>query len=251
VAFLIGADVFYRAHVMSSSDTSHDAAVDGARCRAERAAQSLMPVGRPLQSHAFWDAGHPSGGVPGSDEMAPDMRADATHYTRRWEQGSDVEAIHSLLLASDAQMAAEYGLPVPTRRIATTERCVEEGAVHVLRSETGIVAMFTLTWNPPFGQDLVDLFPPQDRPAYLQRLARAASAAAQDPLLGAQCLRRAIERANIAGADALRCEANPDLLRTRTLYELFGFRRYGPVQGANGLRRIYLEKSLRDHHVRP
>jgi len=66
----------------------------------------------------------------------------------------------------------------------------------------------------------------------------------QGPLIGARCVRKAIEIASSAGADAIRAEANPDLGDVRTLLDLFGFEQYGAANSAGGFRRVYLQKSL-------
>lgn len=159
-----------------------------------------------------------------------------------WEIGTDVAEIHALLCASDAHTAT-IEAPAPTRNIETTRRRVQEGSIHVLRYQNKAIAMFTLTWSPPFDQDLA-IFPASRKPSYISRLAINPEHMVQDSMAGAQCLRRAIEVAKSAGADAIRSEANPDLARVRTLLTLFGFEEYGRTQSEDGRRRVYLQKTV-------
>jgi hypothetical protein len=160
-----------------------------------------------------------------------------------WQVGTDVAAIHALLRASDAHHAAVHGLPTPARRLSTTRRLVESGAVQTLRHGPALVGMFTLTSEPPFTQD-ASIFPRARRPAYLQRLAVAPDWLSSVPLVGVRCLRRAVQVATTQGADALRAEANPDLTATAALLVTFGFVPCGSVRAADGLRRVYLHKDL-------
>jgi len=163
--------------------------------------------------------------------------------TWSWQVSTDPEAVHALLRASDEHHARAYGLPVPDRRPARTRQLVAAGAVQVLHDGTRPVAMFTLTGEPPFDEDL-SIFPPARRAVYVQRLAIDPRSLASVPLLGARCLRRAIELARAHGADALRAEANPDLTAVAELLATFGFARCGPVRSAGRLRRVYLQKPL-------
>jgi GNAT superfamily N-acetyltransferase len=160
-----------------------------------------------------------------------------------WGIATDADAVHALLCASDAHHAQTYGLPAPARRIETTKRSVEAGAVHILQHGTEFVGMFSLTWEPSF--DVAGTaFPERLKPAYLQRLAVRPDWLGS--LVGLRCVRRAVELAAERGADALRADANPDLTATSALLRLFGFRQYGDVQSSeSGLRRIHLEKELK------
>ncbi|MGH3185684.1 MAG: hypothetical protein ACRDPY_00730 [Streptosporangiaceae bacterium] len=160
-----------------------------------------------------------------------------------WRVGTDAEAVHALLRASDEHHAALYGLPVPNRRPERTRQLVQTGAVQVLQDGTEIVAMFTLTEGPPYDQEL-SVFPSARQPLYLQRLAVQPRSLASVPLLGIRCLRRAVQVARSRRADVLRAEANPDLTAQADLLATFGFAQCGPVQSANGLRRVYLQKVL-------
>jgi hypothetical protein len=162
---------------------------------------------------------------------------------RTWSTGTDVAALHELIVQSDAHHARTYGRPVPVRAVETMRRLVEAGQVQVLSHGAEPVAMFALTDRPPFAQD-IGVFPDRSRPLYRQRLAIRPARLGDLPLVGMRCLRRAATLAVVAGADALRAEANPDLTATARLLQVFGFVRYGPVQSAGGLRRIYLEKHL-------
>jgi hypothetical protein len=104
--------------------------------------------------------------------------------------------------------------------------------------------MFTLTREPPFDQDLT-IFPPTEKPVYLSRLAIQPEYLKQHSIVGVRCVRKAIEFAMDQGADAIRSEANPDLLQVFTLLNLLGFRQYGPTLSQGARRRVYLQKSLR------
>ncbi|WP_157872200.1 GNAT family N-acetyltransferase [Streptomyces silaceus] len=160
-----------------------------------------------------------------------------------WSIASDADGVHELLLASDAFIAATYGTPVPRRNRASTEGLVSSGAVHVLRQEGAAVAMFTLTWEPPFSIE-TDFFPGTDKPIHMQRLAVLPDRVTGGELTGLRCVRRAIETARDAGATAIRAETNPDLTNTVRLIEKFGFRPYGPVLADGPVRRVYLQNDL-------
>ncbi|MEU4772786.1 GNAT family N-acetyltransferase [Micromonospora sp. NPDC023644] len=158
-----------------------------------------------------------------------------------WEVGTDWAEVHELLCASDAHQAARNGLTAPVRNADTTKRWVRLGAVHVLRHGTEAVGSFTLSAYPPHGLDPA-AYPPAERPVYLQRLSVAPAHAGS--LVGMRCLRRAVELAGETGADALRCEANPDLQATRRMLVVLGFAQYGPVLAEGGVRRVQLQKSI-------
>jgi hypothetical protein len=130
------------------------------------------------------------------------------------------------LCACDAYQATLSGAPVPVRRIATTNRRVRARQVHLLRLRAEAIATSTLTWEPPFAQD-VAIFPSAMKPAYRGRLAVKPELLASGSIVGARCVRKAIEVAAAGGADAVRSEANPDLAATRALLDRFGFEQYG------------------------
>lgn len=159
-----------------------------------------------------------------------------------WEVSTNVEEVHKLLCTSDAY-TANAKAPAPIRNSETTRRRVHEGSVHVLRFEDEPVAMFTLTWDAPFAAD-PKVFPFARKPAYIGRLAVQAEWQEKGSIVGAQCLRKAIELAKSLASDAIRSEANPDLTRVRALLELFGFKEYGQAQSEDGRRRVYLQKDL-------
>jgi hypothetical protein len=158
--------------------------------------------------------------------------------------GDDPSVIHALLIASDRHHAATYGLAAPVRSIETSQWLARSGAVQLLMHGERPAAMFALTAEPPFTVP-DDLFPGARSPLYLQRLAIEPDWLARDPLLGARCLRRAVELAEGRGADALRSEANPDLTASAELLSRFGFVQCGPaLSSPSGLRRVYLQKDL-------
>lgn len=160
----------------------------------------------------------------------------------RWDVGTSAEEIHALLRLCDAYTATAEA-PAPVRNMETTKRNVESGSVHVLRRGAEAVAMFTLTWEAPFEPEDAG-FPPAQRPGYLQRLAVKPELLAEGSLVGARCIRRAIELARRAGADVIRSEANPDLARVVALLGLFGFEEFRRTQAEDGRRRVYLQKNL-------
>jgi hypothetical protein len=160
-----------------------------------------------------------------------------------WEVADDADAVHALLCASDAKAASDTGTPAPVRGLDSTRSRVGERAVHLLRADGEPAGMFTLTPFPPYDRDLA-IFPAATRPLYLQRLAVDPGWAVRAPVVGLQCVRRAIEVATAAGADALRAEANPDLARVVSLLELCGFRPCGPPESSGGVRRLYLQMPL-------
>jgi predicted GNAT family N-acyltransferase len=159
-----------------------------------------------------------------------------------WEVSSNVGEVHALLCECDAYTATREA-PTPVRNIETTRRRVRMGSVYVLRLGAEAVAMFTLTWDAPFAEDTA-IFPPARKPAYIGRLAVKTEWLARGSIVGARCLRRAVELATSAGADAIRSEANPDLTRVVTLLRLFGFEEFGRTQSEDGRRRVYLQKAL-------
>jgi len=159
-----------------------------------------------------------------------------------WEIARDPDEVHALLLDSD-RASATLRSPPPRRNEATTARRFGEGAVHLLRRDGRAVAMVTLTQEPPF--DLARAgFSPAARPLYMQRLA-VAGAAAGAAWPGLAALRRAIEVADAAGADALRCEANPGLAATFSLLTRHGFVPHAAETGDDGRARVYLERRPR------
>ena len=159
-----------------------------------------------------------------------------------WEVSTDIEEVHSLLCACDAYQSNRE-LPAPVRSIETTRRRVRAGSVHLLRFGTEPVAMFTLTLDPPFSDDRAT-FPSALKPTYLSRLAVRPDWLARGSIVGARCIRKAIEVAASLGADAVRSEANPDLKGVTTVLRLFGFQEYGRTQAEDGRRRVYLQKTL-------
>lgn len=159
-----------------------------------------------------------------------------------WEIGSDAEEIHELLCASD-RYSATPDAPAPQRKLATTEARIRSGGVHVLRKGSEAVAAFTLTWEQPFTQD-ISIFPSAHKAAYISRLAVRPEQLSEGEMLGMRCLRKAVELAETAGADALRSEANPDLLGVFTLLRKHGFEEHFRTRDADGTRRAYLQKNL-------
>jgi hypothetical protein len=103
--------------------------------------------------------------------------------------------------------------------------------------------MFTLTWDPPFDTAAAN-FPRAQKPAYLCRLAVNPAVLDGGSMVGARCVRRAVELASRSGADALRSEANPDLTAVRSMLDLFGFEEHGHAQSEDGRRQVYLQKLL-------
>jgi len=162
-----------------------------------------------------------------------------------WEVSGNVEEVHALLCACDAYTATPEA-PAPSRNVETTRRRVQAGSVNVLRLGSEAVAMFTLTWDAPFTVD-PSVYPSAQKPAYIGRLAVKPELMKKGSFIGARCLRKAIELAVSAGADAIRSEANPDLTRVRALLDLLGFKEYGQAQSEGGRRRVYLQKTI----VRP
>jgi hypothetical protein len=161
-----------------------------------------------------------------------------------WETASSAVEVHDLLCACDEYQAMAYGIPAPRRSVESSRRRVHSGSVQLLRVDRDPVAMFTLSWEPTFDADL-SIFPAAERPAYLARLAVAPEWLRSGSLAGAQCLRRAIALASSQGADALRSEANPDLLGPRTLLDLLGFVECGQGRRPEtGLRRVYLQRAI-------
>jgi GNAT superfamily N-acetyltransferase len=158
----------------------------------------------------------------------------------RWEAATDADEIHALLCASD-QSVATLQAPAPQRNRDTTRRLVRAGATQVLRGDGGAIASFNLLDAPPFDESYGH-FPPARRPLYLGRL--AVRPESTDSLVGAQCVRRAIELARAAGADALRAETNPDLVRMIGLLRAFGFVEYGGMADPDGRRRSCLQLSF-------
>lgn len=161
----------------------------------------------------------------------------------RWEVASDAQAVHALLATSDAYAASRHDLPLPERSMASSERSVAAGAVHLLRRGGRPAAMFTLSEQVPQSAFDVD-YPTANRPVYMRRLAVDPDALASDGLLGVHTLRRIVEVATAMGADAIRAETNPDLAGIVRLLQQFGFQQYGPVVTEGWMRRVNLQKQL-------
>ncbi len=159
-----------------------------------------------------------------------------------WSVAEDVDEVHRLVCESDAAQASALA-PAPVRRVETTKRLVAERSVQILRRGDRAIATITLGWQAPFPDDLWR-FADARKPAYMSRLAARPSALAREPLVGAQCVRRAIELARSAGADAIRCEANPDLAGVTAMLALLGFERCGPELQDGVRRRVHLQRSL-------
>lgn len=168
---------------------------------------------------------------------------DASAVRDGWSLADDPDEVHLLLLASDRHSAERYGLPLPRRNRETTKSLVRDGRVHVLREGAETVAMFTLTWQPPYPLTQTG-FPERRRPAYLQRLAVRPDRLRAGSLAGVQCVARAVETATAAGADALRSEVNPDLEAVLRLLLALGFVRHGQPPADGPLRRVYLQRDL-------
>jgi hypothetical protein len=162
--------------------------------------------------------------------------------TSSWEVGADPAEVHALLCACDAHQSTPEA-PAPKRNPETTRRRVEAGEVHLLRQGGEAIAMFTLSWDAPFGDDL-STFPVARRPAYLGRLAVHPELLEGGSIVGAGCLRRAVELARAGGADALRAQANPDVANVLALLTAFGFEQCGPVLSDGERRRVHLQKPL-------
>lgn len=159
-----------------------------------------------------------------------------------WEVAADPELVHTLLRSSDEHQARHYGSRVPARRWESTRKAVDAGSVHLLRLGGRPAGMFTLSARAPFEVDRTSL-PAARSPLYLSRLAVGPDFLALGA--GVRCARKAVELAELAGSDALRCEANPDLAKTWELLEQLGFECYGPVErNDEGVPRGYLQKPV-------
>jgi len=160
----------------------------------------------------------------------------------RWETATDAEEVHALLCACDAYQASPRA-PAPQRSKETTRRRVADGAVHLLRGDGELLAMFTLMWSTPFDEP-DGVFPPARKPAYMSRLAVNPTLLAQGTVLGGQCYRRALDLAAAGGADVLRVEANPDLEHVLELLRILGFEQHGPTLSDGTRHRAFLQKPL-------
>lgn len=161
-----------------------------------------------------------------------------------WETAADADEIHALLCASDRSVATPEA-PAPQRNRDSTHRLILAGATQVLRRDGVAVASFNLLDTPPFDESYGH-FPPARHPLYLGRLAVDPAWTGSGSLIGAQCVRCAIEMARAAGADALRAETNPDLIRMRALLGTFAFAEYGAMSDPDGRRRVCLQLSFAD-----
>lgn len=166
-----------------------------------------------------------------------------SEVTGGWSLAEDPDEVHELLCASDRHAAEQHGLTVPRRSRATTGGLVADGCVQVLREQGEIAAMFTLTSRPPYSLAETG-FPARSAPRYLQRLAVRPDLLRAGSLIGVQSVARAIELSTAQGADALRAEANPDLVGVLEMLLTLGFRRYGEPAPEGPLRRVYLQRDL-------
>ncbi|MFL6128904.1 MAG: cupin domain-containing protein [Mycobacteriales bacterium] len=206
--------------------------------------RTMRSVAAPLEILAFGVPHLPLASAERMTLVNPPRPAPADQGGGSWEVATDPAEVHQLLHDSDAHQARQSGSPVPQRQLETTVRHVRDGAVHLLRRDGVAVAMFTLSWSPAFDED-ESIFPIAVRAAYLSRLSVAPAALASGSLDGLRCVRRAVELAAEAGADALRCEANPDLAGTRAMLDRLGFVQCGPVHADDrGRRWVYLHRPL-------
>lgn len=158
----------------------------------------------------------------------------------RWQLADDDALVHGLVELSDRRAAERSSSAPPTRNPASTHWLVSQGFVHVGWLRGRAVATITVRDTPPFDLARTGL-PTAERPRYMQRL--AVDPDASDPLLGLRAVRRAITVASEDGADALRAEANPELVDVLRLLTAAGFSRFGTdVSGA--LPRTYLQRAL-------
>lgn len=160
-----------------------------------------------------------------------------------WTLSDDPDQVHALLCASDEYAADVYRLPRPRRNRDTTDRLVRDGCVHALHEGGELIAMFTLTPQPPYPLDETG-FPDRSRPRYLQRLAVSPDRLRAGSLLGVQSVARALEVAAAAGSDAVRSEANPDLRAVVDMLRALGFVPYARPTSDAPLRRVYLQRDL-------
>jgi len=159
-----------------------------------------------------------------------------------WEVAGNAAEVHALLEASD--LAHRENGPVPQRNWTATQKLVESGCVHLLRCQGSPAAMFTITESPPFDTRGAG-FEPARTPRYLQRLA-------VDPVLvgrlgpfpAMSAIRKLMEVASRQGADAVRSEANPDIVQVVRLLTAMGFRERARSVGPEGRPRVYLELLL-------
>ena len=161
----------------------------------------------------------------------------------QWIVGTDPVAIHDLLTRCDAYTATSTA-PAPKRNLGATRAYVEAGEVFALSDGVGLAASITVTWRPPFNHKLA-VFPVAARPAYITRLCVAPEWLDRGAILGARCLRHAVERAAARGADAMRSEANPELKSMLALLTLAGFREHARGITEDGRHWALLEKRLK------
>jgi hypothetical protein len=160
-----------------------------------------------------------------------------------WEVADNVEEVHALICECD-DFNSQVNAPAPLRNITTTESNINKRQTHILRGQDGrAIATLTLSFETPFDSDAQKLFPSCRTSAYLKRLAVHPRFLETGSIVGAQCIRYAERLAVLGGADAIRCEANPEL-KAYQLLLMFHFVPCGEVHLGDKRRRIYLYKQL-------
>lgn len=159
-----------------------------------------------------------------------------------WVVGTDAQEIHALLCESDKMAARTSNTSVPMRNMASSERYVASGNVHVLKDRGTAIAMFTLTTTPTFNPEGID-FPGAKSPVYLTRLAIHPEVQKDNKMLGFKTVKKMIEEAKRRGHDVIWNEVNPDIADVMKLLVLSGFKELvtEPLKAGTKVKYMYRE----------
>lgn len=162
-----------------------------------------------------------------------------SQYT--WEVATNLDEVNALLQACDTYVSRP-GSPIPKRNPETTAKRIADKQVHLLRKNQEPIAMFTLGPTPTFNLPEI-IVPYAANPIYISRLAVSPALQKEGSIIGAQCLKHAINIAKIYNADAIRSEANPALSKVIELLRLFGFEDFF-AHTEELVSRVYFQKKL-------
>lgn len=154
-----------------------------------------------------------------------------------WQLADDVEQVHRFLLESDKNTNDT----IPLRSKLKTERLVKTKSTYILRGDSEMIAMFSLTIPPPT-YIRSQLFTSGVNPIYLQRLALSHKRVENRAVIAIKTLRHAQFMANTNKCDVIRCELNPNIIGTFALFKSFGFTMVADSILLNDDNKVYMQK---------
>lgn len=159
-----------------------------------------------------------------------------------WEKIYDIQAVHILLCRSDISTNKSVN-EIPQRNLSTTINHVNNKRVWGVTIGSELVASFTLSNTPSFEISSNLGFPVSNNPVYLSRLCVDSRIVNEEPFLGLQAIKKAIEIAREENCDFIRCEVNPKIRKVLDTFLNFGFDMTSFRDGDN---KRYLYRNLYD-----